>query len=64
MTGMRKGHVLLDDFGFSSVPHFNSLNAKRELSASPFMQCYALYCVHQNHFEYAYKCNTDMHVTP
>ena len=37
----------------------NSLNAKciytcmYTLSASPFMQCYVLYFVDQNHFEYA-----------
>ena len=55
-----------------SISLFNPLNAKciytcmltkRELSASPFMQCCVLYCVDQNHFEYACKCNTDMHVT-
>ena len=25
------------------------------------MQCYVLSCDDQNHFEYASKCNTDMH---
>ena len=44
--------------------YIHTCSQKRELSASPFMQCCVLYCIDQNHFEYACKCNTDLHVTP